>query len=118
MDGWDRERQEAVFAKLVTRTATGRVRMSAQESTQAASDPGDTVRISELQGVVMKLLTAVMIIAVTGIASAGEPTDYKSAYLKAQQGDKPLLVLVTADWCPPCQVMRTRRGLSPCCALR
>ncbi|MFO0260694.1 MAG: thioredoxin family protein, partial [Planctomycetota bacterium] len=31
---------------------------------------------------------------------------YKTAYAKAQQGDKPLLVLVTATWCPPCQSMK------------
>lgn len=32
---------------------------------------------------------------------------YKQAYAKAQSGDKPLLVLVTADWCPPCRVMKS-----------
>ena len=34
------------------------------------------------------------------------PNDYKTAYEKAQKGDKPLLVLVTAEWCPPCQTMK------------
>ena len=34
------------------------------------------------------------------------PLDYKTAYSNAQAGDKPLLVLVTATWCPPCQVMK------------
>ena len=31
---------------------------------------------------------------------------YKQAYAKAQAGDKPLLVMVTADWCPPCRQMK------------
>ena len=34
------------------------------------------------------------------------PLDYKTAYSKAQAGDKPLLVLITAAWCPPCQQMK------------
>ncbi len=35
------------------------------------------------------------------------PLDYTTAYENAQGGDKPLLVLVTATWCPPCQVMKS-----------
>lgn len=31
---------------------------------------------------------------------------YKQAYKQAQAGDKPLLVLVTATWCPPCVQMK------------
>lgn len=31
---------------------------------------------------------------------------YQQAYRDAQAGDKPLLVLVSATWCPPCQVMK------------
>jgi thiol:disulfide interchange protein len=31
---------------------------------------------------------------------------YREAYQDAQAGDKPLLVLVTATWCPPCQIMK------------
>jgi thioredoxin-like negative regulator of GroEL len=31
---------------------------------------------------------------------------YTKAYQKAQSGDKPLLVMVTAKWCPPCQLMK------------
>jgi thioredoxin-like negative regulator of GroEL len=31
---------------------------------------------------------------------------YKQAYKKAQTGDKPLLILVTADWCAPCRQMK------------
>jgi thiol:disulfide interchange protein len=40
-------------------------------------------------------------------ANAQQPVDYKTAYERAQEGDKPLLVLITAEWCPPCQVMKT-----------
>lgn len=38
--------------------------------------------------------------------SAKLAKSYKDAYRDAQEGDKPLLVLVTATWCPPCQVMK------------
>jgi len=38
---------------------------------------------------------------------AQQPVDYKTAYERAQAGDKPLLVLITAEWCPPCQVMKS-----------
>jgi thiol:disulfide interchange protein len=54
----------------------------------------------------MNLITALMMMAVTGLA-VDNPTDYKIAYQNAQNGDKPLLVLVTAKWCPPCQVMKS-----------
>lgn len=40
------------------------------------------------------------------VSSAQEPVDYRTAFERAQNGDKPLLVLVTAEWCPPCQVMK------------
>ena len=50
-----------------------------------------------------------LLLMFTAIAVIGgtEPTDYKTAYENAQNGDKPLLVLVTADWCPPCQTMKS-----------
>ena len=53
----------------------------------------------------MTLFTTLMIVALTGLA-VENPMDYKTAYNKAQQGDKPLLILVTASWCPPCQTMK------------
>lgn len=40
------------------------------------------------------------------IAYGQKPLDYKSAYKMAQKGDKPLLVLVTSQRCPPCQQMK------------
>ena len=55
----------------------------------------------------MNFLTAMMVIAASGVVNDGQPTDYKTAYKNAQAGDKPLLILVTADWCPPCQVMKS-----------
>lgn len=36
-----------------------------------------------------------------------QPTDYTTAYHRAQEGSKPMLILVTAEWCPPCQVMKS-----------
>ncbi len=54
----------------------------------------------------MNFVSAMIMVAMTGFA-VENPTDYKSAYEKAQKGDKPLLVLVTAEWCPPCKVMKT-----------
>lgn len=52
----------------------------------------------------MKLLA--IMLASTVMMADSSPTDYKTAYQKAQKGDKPLLVLVTAEWCPPCRVMK------------
>ena len=55
----------------------------------------------------MKLMLAgLLLLAATVPVFADEPLDYKTACAKAQQGDKPLLVLVTATWCPPCQSMK------------
>lgn len=51
-------------------------------------------------------ITIIMVAPMASFASAQQPTDYRTAYNQAQQGTKPLLVLVTADWCPPCQVMK------------
>ncbi len=54
-------------------------------------------------------LAAIVLIAAGAVASpafAQKPVDYRTAYKNAQAGDKPLLVLVTAEWCPPCQVMK------------
>jgi thioredoxin-related protein len=35
-----------------------------------------------------------------------QPTNYATGYRLAQTGDKPLLVLVTATWCAPCQQLK------------
>lgn len=65
-----------------------------------------------MEGLIMKLPTfafsfALAILATTSTAYCQQkPLDYKTAYELAQKGDKPLLVLVTATWCPPCQMMK------------
>jgi thiol:disulfide interchange protein len=53
----------------------------------------------------MNFATTLLLVAAITTGN-GEPTDYKNAYEKAMKGDKPLLVLVTADWCGPCQTMK------------
>ena len=53
----------------------------------------------------MKLIVLLMASTLMG-ANENGPTDYKTAYERAQNGDKPMLVLVTADWCAPCQTMK------------
>ena len=53
-------------------------------------------------------LAAVLMTVSALLATDGDPSDYKSAYEKAQAGNKPLLVLVTAEWCPPCQKMKKK----------
>lgn len=47
-----------------------------------------------------------VILILAAITNHSEPTDYKTAYKRAMEGDKPLLVLVTAEWCPPCKRMK------------
>ena len=54
----------------------------------------------------MRIILAWLMLSATVALGADGPMDYKTAYQKAQEGDKPLLVLVTATWCPPCQSMK------------
>lgn len=58
-----------------------------------------------LTGFVTFFLLATVVSAPSVFAQ--QPTDYFTAYEKAQKGDKPMLVLVTAEWCPPCKVMKS-----------
>lgn len=43
---------------------------------------------------------------VTTDAKTKPAMSYTEAYGKSREGDKPLLVMVTAKWCPPCQLMK------------
>jgi len=52
----------------------------------------------------MKLASAMLLLSM--MFQVQDPTDYRTAYENAQAGNRPLLVLVTADWCPPCQRMK------------
>lgn len=55
----------------------------------------------------VSVLFALAIVFLTApLLTAQQPVNYHTAYQKAQNGDKPLLVLVTAQWCPPCQIMK------------
>jgi thiol:disulfide interchange protein len=58
----------------------------------------------------MKHIMVILAVAIVSLAAqsaqAQNSVDYKTAYERAQAGDKPLLVLVTAEWCPPCQDMK------------
>ena len=47
-----------------------------------------------------------VMLVLAALTNQSEPTDYRTAFDRAMKGDKPLLVLVTADWCPPCQKMK------------
>jgi thioredoxin-related protein len=59
----------------------------------------------EMKQVLILLSAALVLFAVENV-NAQQPIDYATAYKNAQTGDKPLLVLVTAKWCPPCQSMK------------
>lgn len=66
----------------------------------------------------MRLLITLIALTALGFASnqaaaqqhtyghVASTKSYQDAYRDAQTGDKPLLVLVSATWCPPCQVMK------------
>ncbi len=47
-----------------------------------------------------------VMLVLAALTNQSEPTDYKTAFKRSMEGEKPLLVLVTADWCPPCQRMK------------
>lgn len=54
----------------------------------------------------MKTILSLALVAFTAVASAQEPVDYSTAYHRSAEDNRPLLVLVTAQWCPPCQTMK------------
>lgn len=52
----------------------------------------------------IKLLLAVVLANFSGAAS--RPLDYATAYQQSQQSDKPLMVIVSAQWCPACHTLK------------
>ncbi|MBX3416530.1 MAG: thioredoxin family protein [Pirellulaceae bacterium] len=62
----------------------------------------------------MRMVIAVLFVLAVAPAVAQETAtqkrqvlDYTTAYNRCQSGDKPMLVLVTATWCPPCQKLKS-----------
>lgn len=55
----------------------------------------------------MKFVLSLALAAVASATFAQEPVDYSTAYHRSVENNRPLLVLVTAQWCPPCQVMKS-----------
>ncbi len=51
------------------------------------------------------VLSVVMQVSVLG--ATAESPDYATAWKSAQEDGRPLMVLVSADWCPACQVLKT-----------
>lgn len=41
-------------------------------------------------------------------AARAEDRTYASAFAEAQAAERPLVVVVTATWCPPCQVLKSK----------
>jgi thiol:disulfide interchange protein len=54
----------------------------------------------------MNFVPVVLALAAISHSQSSQPVDYKTAYTRSQQDERPLLVLVTAQWCPPCQLMK------------
>ena len=83
-----------------------RVKIGGRNDRQGiASVPG-----SITGNILMRTILAALALTTTTLLTAQawgqQPTDYRTAYKMAQEGERPLLVLVTATWCPPCQVMK------------
>ena len=55
----------------------------------------------------MLLMASVLLCAVLGSASGDRPT-YEVAYEQAQAENKPLLVIVGADWCAACKMLKSQ----------
>lgn len=54
----------------------------------------------------MNFVPVALVIAAMAGTNTSQPTDYKTAFHRSQQDDRPLVVLVSAKWCPPCQMMK------------
>ncbi len=53
------------------------------------------------------MLNLLIAMALTGVSGTPVvPQDYATAYKESQQSDKPLMVIVSADWCPACHTLK------------
>lgn len=52
-------------------------------------------------------MSSLIFVAVCGIAlGANEPENYADAHAKTIETGRPMLVMVSTDWCMPCQMMK------------
>ena len=52
------------------------------------------------------MVSVLMALVLTGATSETSNRDYDSAYKEAVSGNKPLMVVVGAEWCPACNVLK------------
>ncbi len=60
----------------------------------------------------MVYVALALLLTVTGISNKQESLEYDAAIAKAQKEKKPLMVLVGAQWCASCQVLK-RETIEP-----
>jgi hypothetical protein len=63
--------------------------------------------------ILILLMLAALVLGFAQTALAADKTewiDYKAAWTIAQQADKPLVVLVGAEWCQPCKQVQSLYG--------
>jgi len=52
------------------------------------------------------MVSFVLALLFSGVTSAPIKTDYAEAYKESVSADKPLMVVVSAPWCPACNVLK------------
>lgn len=52
------------------------------------------------------MVSLLMAVLLTGVTSEPIKPDYATAYKESVDKDKPLLVVVGAEWCPACNVLK------------
>lgn len=55
----------------------------------------------------------ILILVVLGEQPAQVDESYAAAYKQAQEKNQPLVILVSAEWCPGCQLVKQHRWLIP-----
>lgn len=53
------------------------------------------------------MVSVVLAILLSGVTSENSHKDYESAYKEAVSAKKPLMVVIGADWCPACKVLKS-----------